>query len=245
LGGLGGDGYLDGTNHGGGPALEGSGGGGGGAARGGLLDTPLATWQTDEFGGDGSFGGGGGFSVGPLGGGGGSDFGGGGGGSGGSVLGTVLAGSAGGEAAWFGGDGGVGDGVAPGQGGGGGGLGGAIFLRAGTLAMYQCVFNDNQALPGTGDASGGLLQALPEGKGGAVFVFAYDSANEAPLYLDLLQAQSYSGNYATDLVESPTFDNDDYYIAQIAFPATRRGSSLELLYQRYHQARKLGLPWVR
>ncbi|MDR3671365.1 MAG: immunoglobulin domain-containing protein, partial [Holophaga sp.] len=97
LGGVGGDGYLDGSNQGGGPALEGSGGGGGGAARGGLLSIPLADWQPDEFGGEGSFGGGGGFSVGPLGGGGASDFGGGGGGSGGSVLGATLAGSHGGE----------------------------------------------------------------------------------------------------------------------------------------------------
>ncbi|MDR3673591.1 MAG: hypothetical protein P4L36_22295, partial [Holophaga sp.] len=143
------------------------------------------------------------------------------------------------------GDGGKGSGGTPGRGGGGAGLGGAIFLRAGTLAMYRCVFNDNHALPGAGDDSGGSLQALPQGKGGAVFIFAYESEGKAPLYLDLLQAQSFSANTATDLVESATFDNDDYYIAQADFPAARRASSLAQLYRDYHQARKLGLAWGR
>jgi hypothetical protein len=111
--------------------------------------------------------------------------------------------------------------------------------------MYQCRFTDNHAVAGSGDDSGTSLQALAQGKGGAVFIFAYDTAHKAPLYLDLLKAQSWSSNTAPDQVESSTYDNDDYYIAQEDFPAARRGSQLELLYRRYHQARRLGLPWVR
>jgi hypothetical protein len=240
LGGKGGQGYLDGTNGGGSPGVGGSGGAGGGAARGGPLADPTLAWTDNEAGGDGDFGGGGGFSVGPEGGGGGSSFGGGGGGSGGSYLGMVFPGAAKGEAGFFGGDGGK-----VGQGGGGGGLGGALFLRAGKLAMYQCVFDGNQALPGSGDETGGDLQALAAGKGGAVFIYPYDDTNNAPLYLSLLQAQSYSGNTATDLVESPTYDNDNYYIAQTLLPGVKPGSPLDLLYRRYRQFRKLGLPWVR
>jgi hypothetical protein len=231
LGGLGGPGQLDGTEYGG-DASGGSGGAGGGAARGGPLTAPVAGWADNEFGGGGSFGGGGGFSVGPMGGGGLSEFGGGGGGSGGIVLGAVLAGGAGGEARWFGGDGGKGDGTSPARGGGGAGLGGAIFLRAGSLAMYQCSFTDNHAVAGSGDDTGTSLQALAQGKGGAVFIFAYDTVNKAPLYLDLLQAQSWSSNTAPDQMESSTYDNDDYYIAQEDFPAARRGSTLDLPWAR-------------
>jgi len=101
----------------------------------------------------------------------------------------------------------------------GAGLGGAVFLRAGSLAMYQCSFTDNHAVAGSGDDTGTSLQALAQGKGGAVFIFAYDTAHKAPLYLDLLKAQSWSSNTAPDQVESSTYDNDDYYIAQEDFPA--------------------------
>lgn len=254
LGGNGGPGFLDGSGFGG-AGTGGSGGSGGGATRGGPLDTPpdqVATaWAGGKDGGDGSFGGGGGFGVGPLALGGGSRFGGGGGGSGGSFLltgslrPTVLPGAGPGEAGWGGGDGGQGDGILPGLGGGGGGMGGAIFLRAGTLAMSRCSFNDNHAVPGTGDENGGLLQALALGKGGAVFIDTYDEASKNALYLNVLQAQTYSSNTATDLVEPSVLDNNDYYVPEGDLPGIMRGSPLGLLYQRYQQARKLGLPWTQ
>jgi hypothetical protein len=221
------------------PAVHGAGGGGGGAARGGLLTVPVADWFLDNLpGGDGSFGGGGGYSVGPLGGGGGSTFGGGGGGSGSQLF--NLPGGSRSEAGFFGGDGGK-----TGQGGGGGGMGGAIFLREGSVAIYQCTFADNHAIPGAGDETGGGTQALAEGKGGAVFIYPYEDVNSTQLYVNLLQAQTYVGNTATDLVEAPQFDNDNYYIAQDLLPGIKPGSPLWLLYQRYHQAMKLGLPWMR
>ena len=226
LGGTGGLGALDGSNGGGAPAVGGSGGGGGGAARGGLLGTAPADWLDGGNGGDGGYGGGGGFSVGPLGIGGGSGFGGGGGGSGGGFLGTVLPGGGGGEGGVFGGDGGVGDGVLPGQGGGGAGMGGALFLREGTLVMYQCQFIDNHALPGAGDQTGGALQALAEGKGGAVFIYAHDDANAPAVFLAQLQAQSYRQNSAADLVQPSVLDNQDYYIASLLLPENRRGPAL-------------------
>jgi hypothetical protein len=122
----------------------------------------------------------------------------------------------------------MGNGVLPGQGGGGAGLGGALFLRQGTLAMYQCQFVDNHAIPGTGDETGGRLQALAEGKGGAVFIYAYDEAGNAPLYLKLLQAQSYSLNTAADPVPADAAtDNDDYYLATTILPGARRGAPLK------------------
>jgi len=226
LGGTGGLADLDGSHDGGAPALGGSGGGGGGAARGGPLDAVPAGWLEGVNGGEGGFGGGGGFSVGLLGIGGASRFGGGGGGSGGGFLGTVLPGGGGGESGVFGGDGGVGDGVLPGRGGGGAGMGGALFVRGGTLAMSHCQFIDNHALPGDGDQTGGPLQALAEGKGGAVFVYAHDDDNAPAAFLKELQAQSFSLNTAADLVEGSVLDNNDYYIASLLLPDTRRGRPL-------------------
>ena len=206
LGGSGGLGWLDGGGRGGGPATGGSGGGGGAAARGG----------DSEVGGLGDFGGGGGFSVGPLGIGGDSSFGGGGGGSGGYLDGVLLPGAGGGASDFFGGDGGRGDGVLPGRGGGGAGLGGALFLRAGTLTLYQCQFTDNHALPGSGDATGDDLQGLAEGKGGAVFIYPEGSALLGPL-----RAQSYALNTAANAASSGGLDTDDYYVSQYSFPAGR------------------------
>jgi len=185
----------------------GSGGAGGGAARGGA-----------NKGGDGSDFGGGGFSVGPqdAGGGGMGGFGGGGGGSGGLYLGAMTAGGSGGLGGRFGGDGGKGDGVRGGRGGGGAGLGGALFLRAGSLALYQCRFIDNHAVPGAGDE----LEPQAEGKGGAVFTL---DAGSAAQYLGQLRAQSYSLNMAPDQgEEAPVSDNNDYYIAQGSLLLLRR-----------------------
>lgn len=225
---LGGTGGLGGLNGSGDSAAAGGGsaGGGGGADRGGPLDTAPAGWLDGGNGGEGGFGGGGGFSVGPLGIGGGSRFGGGGGGSGGGILAMVFPGGGGGESGIFGGDGGVGKGVLPGLGGAGAGLGGALFLREGSLAMSQCQFIDNHALPGAGDPTGGVLQALAEGKGGAVFIYAHDNASAPAAFLKQLQAQSFSLNTAAGLAESTALDNDDYYIADLLLPDARRGSPL-------------------
>lgn len=224
LGGTGGLGALDGSQGGGAPAVGGTGGGGGGAARGGPLDTTPANWLDGGLGGDGGFCGGGGFSVGPLGIGGAAGFGGGGGGSGGGFLGTVLPGGGGGESGVFGGEGSVGDGVLPGRGGGGAGLGGALFLREGTLVMYQCQFIDNHALPGAvGDP-----QAPAEGKGGAVFIYAHDDESASAAFLKQLQAQTFSLNAAADQVENSVLDNDDYYIASVLLPEVKRGATAKL-----------------
>jgi hypothetical protein len=193
LGGVGGQGQLDGAQDGG-PAT-GLGAGGGAAAG-----------ATGLLGGDGEWGGGGGFSVGPDGGGGNGSAFGGGGGSGGVVNGAVLAGGSISLGGAFGGGGGQGDGVTPGQGGGGAGLGGAVFLRAGSLAMARCSFLDNHALPGAGANPG-------QGKGGALFIYEFNPAN-GPFNLALLQAQQYQGNSATDLADNPGWDNNDYYVAQ-------------------------------
>jgi hypothetical protein len=237
LGGSGGQGVLDGSLE---QAGNGSGdGAGGGAIRGGTLNTSLDQWLIDKAGGEGSWGGGGGFSVGPDGGGGqGSSFGGGGGGSGGSVPGTVLAGASLSYGGMFGGDAIAGDGVTAGSGGGGGGFGGAIFLREGDLILTGCSFTGNHAVPGNGSEPG-------LGKGGAIFVYRYESALAQPTYdLARLSGQTYSGNHASDAgLEDPSFDNDNFYVAQ-DFLVRGRDPGLELLLQRYRQSRKLGLPWT-
>lgn len=245
LGGTGGIGYLDGSNEAGGDA-HGL-GAGGGAARGGDPGTSADDWTTDEPGGAGTWGGGGAFSVGPSGGGGAgggatletAGFGGGGGGCGGYLGSVLLRGASDSQGGIFAGDGIKGDGIAhTGQGGGGGGMGGALFLRSGTLAMHGCQFLDNRAVAGTGAYDG-------MGKGGAVFIYPYDTANKAPLYLSLLQAQVYSGNQAPDQVESPDYDNDDWYIAESAFDALGPASPLVQLYRNHGQQKALGLPWAR
>lgn len=235
LGGAGGGGVLDGSGNGIPAVLDGA---GGGAARGGPLSTDPATWQDNLSGGNGDWGGGGGFSVGPHGGGGNASFGGGGGGSGGRVGTTlVFTGDARGAGGTFGGDGSNGSQSAgrTGQGGGGAGLGGAIFLRAGTLTMSQCVFLDNAAVPGQGAEAG-------FGKGGAIFI--YPLGEQAPMAPDTLLAQTYQGNTAADAgVENAGHDNNDFYIAQVSLLAKPGGTPLGPLYRRYRQVKALGLPW--
>lgn len=237
LGGRGGRGYLDGTattDSGGGPAL--GDGGGGGAARGGLLSSPVSTWADNLPGGPATFAGGGGFSVGPLGGGGDStSFGGGGGGSGGVLPGVTFPGSAGGAGGTFGGDGVPGDGVTGGRGGGGGGMGGAIFLRSGSLLLVDCTFTGNKALPGQGGQAG-------LAKAGAIFIHAYDPSS--PFDLAMLQNQTYQDNHAADVAEDPSYDNEDYYVAQTHL-ANIRGSALDRFYRRYRENLRLGIPWIR
>jgi hypothetical protein len=235
LGGEGGVGFLDGTTDDGVGGWGSGLGAGGGATRGGDLALPLELWAENHPGGDASWGGGGGFSVGPMGGGGnGSDFGGGGGGSGGhGYLGALLMGGSESEGGEFGGGGTMGDGVIPGQGGGGGGLGGALFLRGGTLDLLACRFEENQALGGRGGYDG-------DGKGGAVFIYPYDWGT--PERMDMLKAQRFRGNFASDaLVEGDEMDNHDYFVAHRLL-AFRKGSAMDLLYRRRRLEKKLGWP---
>ncbi|BDU77878.1 immunoglobulin domain-containing family protein [Mesoterricola sediminis] len=241
LGGTGGFGTLDGLDTSDGDGGDGDGdGAGGGAARGGLLSTPLAQWAANlEGGSGGDFGGGGGFSVGPLGGGGDGSFGSGGGGSGGVSAHFAMAfafpGAAAGEGGTFGGDGGLGDGIQGGRGGGGGGMGGAIFLRHGSLKADGCNFSLNRAEGGDG-AERGL------GKGGAVFIYDDENgASEAAAYMAMLGKQRYAGNVATDLVEDPSFDNANFYVAQTLL-AKRVDPAFRDLYRRYRLALRMGIP---
>jgi hypothetical protein len=245
LGGQGGTGYLDGSNGAGGIATPL--GAGGGGARGGLPGSAPVSWTDNEEGGPGSWAGGGGFSVGPEGGGGfggGSNvqllgFGGGGGGAGGYIGTVLLPGVSSGPGGFCGGNGSMGDGIAStGQGGGGGGMGGAVFVHAGSFDMYQCQFFQNQATAGTGAAAG-------LGKGGALFIYPYDTQNKAPLVLALLQAQTYRDNTAPDQVESPDYDNDNWYISQTNLDTATSGSPIARLYARYTLQKQLGIPWFR
>lgn len=232
--GVGGSGHLDGTLDGN-PGAFGL-GAGGGAARGGLLTTLPAGWKRGLKGGPGIWGGGGGFSVGPSGIGGKGGFGGGGGGSGGSDGNGLWPGGAGGLGGGLAGDGVPGDGTRPGQGGGGAGLGGAVFLRGGTLALYDCRFEGNRALPGEGADPG-------FGKGGALFIFEnpYPEGGSGSYSLAELRAQSYSGNVAADPVpEDHAFDSNDYYVAQqpLTTAAWRDGE----LGRVHRRLRRMGRP---
>jgi len=235
--GVGGEGCLDGvatSDGGGGPAVDGD-GAGGGAARGGLLTDPVSLWADNLPGGPATFGGGGGFSVGPLGGGGDGGFGGGGGSSGGSASGLFLPGAAGGAGGVFGGDGVPGDGVTGGRGGAGGAMGGAVFLRWGDLDLRGCTFQDNRALGGGGGDPG-------MGKGGAVFIYGYDyAAPKSAHYEERLRAQTYAGNLASDLVEDPSFDNNDFYVAQTLLAFRKLGSTMDLKYRVYKLDLEMGL----
>ncbi len=243
LGGIGGFGVLDGvqTTDTGGEPGDGV-GAGGGAARGGLLDTPLDQWAPDLGGGNGGdFCGGGGFGVGPSGGGGDGSFGSGGGGSGGIVTlagatqALVFPGADGGAGGTFGGDGGLGNGLTGGVGGGGGGLGGAVFVRRGALDMDACSFEGNRAEGGQGSERG-------LGKGGAVFIFEHaDDPVSMGRILGMLQAQHYAGNAATDLVEDPSFDNSNFYVAQ-TYLGKRVDPAFRDLYRRYRLALRMGIP---
>ncbi|BDU74022.1 immunoglobulin domain-containing protein [Mesoterricola silvestris] len=237
LKGKGGYGDLNGvgtSDMGGGPAVDGD-GAGGGAARGGLPKDPVSLWADDLEGGSATYGGGGGFSVGPLGGGGEGAFGGGGGSSGGSASGLFLPGAAGGAGGVFGGDGVPGDGVTGGMGGAGGGMGGAVFLRGGDLSFLGCTFTGNRALGGTGGEPG-------MGKGGAVFIYRYDDKDpQSDAFAKALSTQVFQDNLASDVVEEPAFDNNDYYIAQSILANRRLGSAQDLLYRIYKLDLAMGL----
>jgi hypothetical protein len=77
------------------------------------------------------------------------------------------------------------------------------------------------------------------GKGGAIFVYKW--ADGGALDLDQLAAQTYQDNAAQDLVEDASFDNANYYVAQTIL-LLKRGSRLDLVYRRYRQALKMGMP---
>jgi hypothetical protein len=155
------------------PGAGGEGAGGGGA--------PYGTSA-----GPGGFGGGGGASgIAPY-----SPAGGGSGGFGGGGGGGAAAGAGG----THGGTGGTGP--APG-GGGGAGLGGAIFARAGSLSLVDCVFSGNSAAGGPGGGGGATAG---EGKGGALYVMPTAAATLPGTTLD--------GNAATDDVAAPGDDDD-------------------------------------
>lgn len=236
-------------------------GAGAGAARGAPLATFIGTWAHNLPGGNGdtSFGGGGGFSVGPEGGGGdGAFFGGGGGGSGGYVpvyltptprpgetpSWVLFNGSGSGEGGFCGGQGSKASLGLTGRGGGGAGAGGAIFLRDGTLDLFQCRFERNRAQGGLG-AQRGL------GKGGAIFIYKCDPDRSPPTavaYEALCKAQSYVGNFTQDKLEEPAFDNDNYYIAQTPItlnldPALKRRYERYRLGLREGESAPLG-PWL-
>jgi hypothetical protein len=149
----------------------------------------------------------------------------------------VFPGAAGGYGGWPAGDGKAGDGITGGTGGGGGGMGGALFFRDGSLTLVACRFKYNVAEGGSGGSRG-------LGKGGAIFVYRFDTVGDAAAILAMLEAQTYQGNLATDLVESPTYDNDDYYVAQQLL-AVKPGSPLDLTYRMYRQALDYGVPWRR
>ena len=165
-GGTGGSGGIN-EGDGGGGGVGGFGGGGGGG--GGGDETPFG-------GGNGGGGGRGGFGGGGGGGGGGgatNAFDGGlgsGGGNGGPGGGQGASGSNAGGSLDQPGSGG--------QGGGGLGAGGAIFLRAGSLALSHATFSNNQANPGSGANQAGSGQ----GRGGAIFVCPTTSSAGLELY---------------------------------------------------------------
>jgi CSLREA domain-containing protein len=214
LGGNGGAGGADGTllpqgspGGNGGPGGEGAGGGGGGIGD----DCPeddnsacIGPGADGGAGGDGGFGGGAGGggasgaddSGSALGGDGGDGgFGGGGGGGGGSQ--GAFDGGARGVGGSFGGAGVAGDFLEGGAGGGGAGLGGAIFIRAGSLALADSSFTNNAASGGTGANDG-------QGKGGAIFVLSPATVTT------LSDCITFSANSATDAAGSGTDTNDAY-----------------------------------
>jgi hypothetical protein len=174
------------------PAGDGGGGNGG---------APSGTGNPGAFGGGGGGGGTGGLNTGGAGG-----FGGGGGAGSMSDAGFFTWGVYG-AGGLFGGHGG---GVSQGEhgsgnilvgGGGGAGLGGAIFMRAGSLAITSSSFATNSATSGQGFsrlASGG------QGKAGAIFVLSGASASVDP-------ATTFSGNTAGNGACSSPEDNSDVY----------------------------------
>jgi hypothetical protein len=197
-GGMGADGsngdnntLVGGTGGNGGP-LGGAGGGGGvfgpgGVGPGGDAGDADADGIVESES-DGAGGGGGNADLGPGGAGGNGGFGGGagggslgagngglggfGGGGGGGANGFGGPGGLGGAGGLFGGAGGNGTDMFDGGGGGGGGLGGAIFLRAGSLTITSCSFDNNIAAGGLGGLENSARDngADGQGKGGAIFI---------------------------------------------------------------------------
>jgi len=189
--------------------------GGNGGASGFLGGTPGTGGSPGANGGDGAGGGGGGFGAN----GGNGGFGGGGGGGG---FFTISPGGDGGDGGFGGGGGGGGSGSGAGasgsggahggngnarNGGGGAGLGGAIFVRAGTLAMFDCTFNSNTA---SGGAMGGGSAANGEGKGGAIYVHAGATVEE----FNTMFGTGGDANSATD--DSASSGDDDNVFGTIS-----------------------------
>lgn len=90
--------------------------------------------------------------------------------------------------------------ASPNLGGGGAGLGGAIFLRAGTLAITASAFRNNQSLGGTSSAAGAAFAG--KAKAGAIF-----SLGPTPLLTDV----TFAGSVAADALATPT-DNPDLFV---------------------------------
>lgn len=133
-------------------------GGGGGGGR----PCPGSPSGNGGFPGYGAGGGGsGGCTGGQAGFGGAGGFGGGAGGAGARLFtGSGAAESGGNESVAYGGGSGNGNNTTGGGGGGGAGLGGGIFVRTGTLVIYNTTFTDNTASPGSAGAG------VPGGNGG-------------------------------------------------------------------------------
>ncbi|WAL61399.1 DUF4347 domain-containing protein [Thermocoleostomius sinensis] len=178
-----------------GTAVFGGGGGFGGlgnAGNGGEGGDAKAPIADGGNGGQGGRGGNGGF-----GGGGGS----GGSGGNGGILSTP-------GASGMPGDGGFGGGNGSTGGGGGAGLGGAIFVRSGSLTLYNTTFERNQAIGGAGANNG-------QGKGGAIFIVTEalkDHAKVAttPQVIAFDRLPTFVNNQASH-ADDHAMDNPDVY----------------------------------
>lgn len=221
-GGFGGFGNAgNGGNGGNGGTDSGSGGNGGNGGNGGVgIFGSIGQWEdqggigTVTFGGGGGFGG---FGNAGNGGNGGnatvaiSPGGNGGNGGNGGFGGGGGAGGNGGNPGYLGlpGKGGFGGGDGDiGYGGSGGGFGGAIFIRSGSLLLYQVSFERNLAISGTDPSPG-------QGKGGALFITPSISTEPEtavnltePTVLVLGMSPKFIDNVASNAVGLPTDNND-------------------------------------
>lgn len=225
-GGFGGFGNAGNGGNGGNGGTEGGSGGNGGDGGNGGVGIFGSFGQWEDQGGIGSvtFGGGGGFggfgnagnggnganatvaisNGGDGGNGGNGGFGGGGGAGGFGGMGGSNSNSGDlglpGNGGFGGGDGEVG------YGGSGGGFGGAIFVRSGSLLLYQTSFKRNVALSGTGVSPG-------QGKGGAIFILPsllseIQSNLSEPTVLVLGNPPKFTDNMASDATGLPTDNNN-------------------------------------
>ena len=168
-------------------------------------------------GGSGGFGGGGGGGYGCLDGlaptsGGQGGYGGGGGGGGGGYSGNYI-GSVGGQGGFGGGNGengNTGNSANGGVGGGGAGLGGGIFLKCGTLTVFNCLFSGNQA---TGGQRGSTYAGQQGNNGSGI---GTDFFNFAGTILPVLNAATPGGG--TVPVPVPPYLNSPF--ALTATPTT-------------------------